>query len=89
MSIVKRGIVALAALCGGAAVLICSGAAGFAVAPKDKMAICKFGAEDQKLAGSAREAFIKKCMANKNDPRGPAGRAAPAGSAAVPPPPRQ
>ncbi len=50
----------------------------FAVDAKQKMATCKFGADDQKLQGTARNAFIKKCMANRDDPRGPAA----AGSAA-------
>lgn len=43
-----------------------------AVTAKQKMATCKFGADDQKLAGKQRADFIRKCMANKNDPRGPA-----------------
>ena len=43
----------------------------FAVDAKQKMATCKFGADDQKLQGAARNAFLKKCMANRNDPRGP------------------
>ena len=47
-----------------------------AVSAKDKMETCKFGADDQKLQGAARESFLKKCMANKNDPRGPAAPAA-------------
>ena len=42
----------------------------FAVTSAQKMATCKFGADDQKLQGTARNAFMKKCMANKNDPRG-------------------
>ena len=58
----------------------------FAVAPKDKMATCKFGADDQKLQGAARSTFMKKCMSDKDDPRGPA---AGGGAAAVPPPPKQ
>ena len=41
-----------------------------AVTAKDKAATCKFGADDQKLDGPARAAFMKKCMSNKNDPRG-------------------
>jgi hypothetical protein len=57
----------------------------FAVTAKDKMATCKFGADDQKLQGAARDAFLKKCMANRNDPRGPA----PGGAAAAAPPPKQ
>jgi hypothetical protein len=56
----------------------------FAVTAKDKMATCKFGADDQKLAGAARTKFMKNCMANKNDPRGRAGAA----GGAVPPPPK-
>ena len=46
------------------------GAPSFAVTPKDKMATCKFGADDQKLAGAQRTKFIKDCMATRNDPRG-------------------
>lgn len=42
----------------------------FAVSSKDKMMTCKFGADDQKLKGPARDAFMKKCMANRDDPRG-------------------
>lgn len=56
-----------------------------AVGSKEKMATCKFGADDQKLAGKARDKFIKNCMANRNDPRG--NGAVPAGGA-VPPPPK-
>ncbi len=55
-----------------------------AVSAKDKMATCKFGADDQKLQGTARNSFMKKCMSNRNDPRGPEGAAA--GAA---PPPKQ
>jgi hypothetical protein len=43
-----------------------------AVTAKDKMATCKFGADDQKLQGAARSAFMKKCMSNKDEPRGSA-----------------
>ena len=64
-------------------------APAFAVSPKEKMATCKFGADDQKLQGAPRTAFIKKCMANRDDPRGPASGAAPASAAGVPPPPKQ
>jgi len=41
------------------------------------MATCKFGADDRKLKGTARTAFMAKCMSNKNDPRGTGGDAAP------------
>jgi psiF repeat len=60
-------------------------APSYAVSAKDKMATCKFGADDQKLQGAARNAFMKKCMANRDDPRGSATGAPPAGGA-VPPP---
>ena len=33
-------------------------APSFAVSAKDKMATCKFGADDQKLQGAARTAFM-------------------------------
>jgi len=42
-----------------------------AVTPKQKMETCKFGADHPMLSGKARADFIKKCMSNKNDPRGP------------------
>ena len=53
-------------------VAIGPGAPAFAVSAKDKMATCKFGADDQRLQGPARNSFMKKCMANRDDPRGPA-----------------
>ena len=56
---------------------IVPGAPAFAVGAKDKMATCKFGADDQKLQGKARDAFMKKCMSNKDDPRGTAPGAPP------------
>jgi hypothetical protein len=62
-------------------------APSFAVSAKDKMETCKFGADDQKLEGAARSAFMKKCMSNRNDPRGP-GVGTPA-AAGAPPPPKQ
>jgi hypothetical protein len=58
-------------------------APSLALTPKQKMETCKFGADDQKLQGTARKSFMAKCMANRNDPRGPAGSAKPGG---VPPP---
>ncbi len=60
-------------------------APSFALTAKDKMATCKFGADDQKLQGKARNAFMKKCMSNKDEPRG-AAMAPPGGQ---PPPPPQ
>jgi hypothetical protein len=62
-------------------VTLCS-APCLAATAKDKMATCKFGADDQKLQGAARSAFMKKCMSDKDDPRGPAG------SGAMAPPPK-
>ena len=53
--------------------LMLPGAPSFAVTAKDKMATCKFGADDQKLQGAARDAFVKKCMSNKDEPRSPTG----------------
>ena len=61
-------------------------APSFAVTAKDKMATCKFGADDQKLQGPARNAFMKKCMSNK---RRTSHRAATRTTAARGPPPEQ
>lgn len=37
-----------------------------AISYKQKMETCKFGANDQKLTGAKRSAFIKKCMGKGN-----------------------
>jgi psiF repeat len=42
----------------------------YAVTSKDRMATCKFGADDQHLQGKARSAFMKKCMSSADEPRG-------------------
>ncbi len=39
-----------------------------AITAKEKMDTCKFGADDQKLTGAARNTFLKKCMANADAP---------------------
>ena len=52
-------------------------APSYALSSKDKMATCKFGADDQHLDGKARAAFMKKCMSNMNEPRGTAAPGAP------------
>ena len=52
----------------------------FAVDAKQKMATCTFGADQQRLQGEARDAFLKKCMEDRDDPRGPT----PAGAISAP-----
>jgi hypothetical protein len=42
-----------------------------ALTKAQKMETCKFGADDQKLSGAQRNAFMAKCMSNKDDKRGP------------------
>jgi hypothetical protein len=61
-----RYLIATAAL----AVML-AGVPAIAATSKDKMVTCKFGADDQKLEGAVRKAFMKNCMSNKDDPRGP------------------
>jgi len=39
-----------------------------AVSAKEKMETCKFGAQDQKLAGKEEKAFMQKCMAAGDGP---------------------
>jgi psiF repeat len=68
------------ALLAAALIVLVSAGPCFAVDAKQKMATCKFGADDQKLQGAARNAFLKKCMANRDEPRGPA----PGGAVAAP-----
>ena len=55
-----------------------------AATQKQKAETCKFGADDQKLEGAKRKVFLAKCMANRDDKRGPA--ATPAAPAAAPKP---
>lgn len=55
-----------------------------------KMETCKFGADNDKLTGAKRDAFIKKCMANANyEPkaRRDAMKKKPAAAATTPPAP--
>ena len=68
-----------------------------ALTTAEKAETCKFGADDQKLTGAKRRTFIERCMANRNDRRGPATAAkksavpktttSPAPAAAPPSPP--
>jgi psiF repeat len=71
-----------------------------ALTKAQKMETCKFGADDQKVEGAKRKAFIANCMSDRNDKRGPAGKPVakkpPAKKAAdtrpadaAPPPPKQ
>lgn len=72
---------------GGAAVVaalsMMAVAPAAAVSAKDKMATCKFGADDQKLQGKARTSFMAKCMGNEkrggNAPAAKPAAAKPAG----------
>ncbi len=47
-----------------------------ALTSKEKMETCKFGADDQKLQGKAKSAFLAKCMANEKAAK-PAAKTAP------------
>jgi hypothetical protein len=48
--------------------VIADARSALAITTQKKMEICKFGADDQKLSGSARKRFISKCMANADAP---------------------
>jgi psiF repeat len=49
----------------GVLVFVFAGTPASAVTSQQKMETCKFGADDQKLEGAARKAFLSKCMANE------------------------
>jgi hypothetical protein len=53
-----------------AALIVLPSAPAAALTAKEKMDTCKFGAEDQKLKGPAKQNFINKCMANADAPAG-------------------
>ncbi len=57
-----------------------------ALTKAEKEETCKFGADDQKLEGAKRKAFIANCMSNRNDKRGPAKKPAAKKPMAGPPP---
>jgi hypothetical protein len=63
-----------------ALIVLLTAGPGLAVDAKQKMATCKFGADQQRLQGEARDGFLKKCMEDRDDPRGPA----PAGAVNAP-----
>ena len=58
-------------------VMALPGAPALAISAKQKMETCKFGADHPMLAGKQRADFIKKCMSEKDDPRGPSPSGAP------------
>jgi len=41
-----------------------------ALTKEEKTATCTFGANDQKLTGDKRKAFMTKCMSNRDEKRG-------------------
>jgi hypothetical protein len=57
--------------------IVLPSAPALAITAKQKMETCKFGADHPMLAGKQRVDFIKKCMSDKNDPRGPSSTGAP------------
>lgn len=54
----------------GLAVSFLFGAPALAATAQQKAETCKFGADDQKLTGAKRKAFMSKCMSNADSPRG-------------------
>jgi hypothetical protein len=62
-------VVRLMVAAGLAAAFLLSPSA-FAATPKQKMETCAFGADDQKLTGAKRKAFMAKCTSNADSPRG-------------------
>jgi hypothetical protein len=55
-----------------AALLAAAATPSLALSKKDKQETCKVGADAQNLEGPDRAKFMKNCMANRDDPRGPA-----------------
>ena len=62
----------VAGIASGLALAVAATAPALAVTAKQKHDTCVFGADHPRLAGPQREKFIRNCMANRNDPRGPA-----------------
>jgi hypothetical protein len=49
----------------GVLIILLGATPASAITAQQKMETCKFGADDQKLAGAERKAFLSKCMANE------------------------
>ena len=62
-------IIRLATAAGLAASFLLSPSA-FAATSKEKIETCTFGADEQKLTGAKRKAFMAKCTSNADSPRG-------------------
>ncbi len=62
-------IIRLMAAAGLAASFLLSPSA-FAATSKEKLETCTFGADEQKLTGAKRKAFMAKCTSNADSPRG-------------------
>jgi hypothetical protein len=55
----QRAVLAVAAI-------LIFGAPSMALTAQEKMATCQFGADNQKLTGAKRKAFMAKCMADED-----------------------
>jgi len=42
----------------------------FAATPQEKLETCNFGADEKKLTGAARKAYIARCTSDQDSPRG-------------------
>jgi len=62
----------IAGLVSGLTLAVAVTAPALALTAKQKHDTCVFGADHPKLTGKEREKFMRNCMANRNDPRGPA-----------------
>lgn len=62
----------VAGIVSGLALAVAATASAHALTAKQKRDTCVFGADHPKLTGNERERFIRNCMSNRNDPRGPA-----------------
>jgi hypothetical protein len=47
---------------------VLANAPALAVTKQQKLETCTFGADDQKLVGAARKAFLARCMADEDRP---------------------
>jgi hypothetical protein len=54
----------------GLAASFLPGPSAIAATSKEKTETCTFGADDQKLTGAKRKAFMAKCTSNADSPRG-------------------
>jgi hypothetical protein len=75
---IVRFVATATLIAAGLGALLLSGAPASAASPQEKLETCGFGADELNLTGVKRKAYLAKCTADQDSPRGKPVSAAPA-----------